>query len=693
MKMKRLFQLLFLLLLVWYKLYSDWSLEPEPVKAASLRALTSYGHPPWLRECRKIYLDVGSNIGVQVRKFFEPERYPGAEVLPLFDRSFGPAARRKEPSQQTGLCSLGMEPHPALQGRLHEIAQAYQSRGWHVHFYPFAAHTRVGTLLFQQQDGVGRGTASRIAGYGPKSWWPFSWEDRSQQVTVQTIDLADFISSLPASSVVLMKLDIEGAEFDVVPRLAERGLLCKSSIPEAFIEVHESSKFSIAAGERFIEQQLDLARNSEGPCEHTVLNVLDDESFAKDVDHDFAGRTKAALRLSPEDGHSYMFGYFDKWAVDESNQRVLACRIPYADQEPSESAEMVVGFVPMDGTQQFTELGKTTAWNLQQGAMAEWLGPQTVIFNIRNSGGDGKSLFQAQVVDAKSGETWLYPRPVYALNRPRDRFLSLSFQRLHWLYRGYGYTIPDSVPEKIPEDDGLWEVDLGSQHEELLISVRGLYDFLQLTGRTDPITGEAFAEDPENAISGYWYLNHAHVSSEGSKVAFLFRSAMTLFSDSFDFTSLILMDLSSRELWRVPKVHGSHHFFGGFLVSCDALGTFEVEFKASVRQLSWQKGTDGHCNLSPDNEWILTDTYPDAYQLKKVLVEERRGESVYLLGYYREGGQGPSSTRCDLHPHWDRFGCNILFDSTHKDSLRAVYRLDLDAFAFPGCTAKAAGKP
>ena len=30
-----------------------------------------------------------------------------------------------------------------------------------------------------------------------------------------------------------MKLDIEGAEFDVVPRLAERGLLCKSQIPEA----------------------------------------------------------------------------------------------------------------------------------------------------------------------------------------------------------------------------------------------------------------------------------------------------------------------------------------------------------------------------------------------------------------------------------------------------------------------------
>ena len=56
--MKRLFQLLFLLLLLaWYKLYSDFRLEPEP--KAALRA-TSYGHPPWLRECRKIYLDIGS---------------------------------------------------------------------------------------------------------------------------------------------------------------------------------------------------------------------------------------------------------------------------------------------------------------------------------------------------------------------------------------------------------------------------------------------------------------------------------------------------------------------------------------------------------------------------------------------------------------------------------------------------------
>ena len=31
------------------------------------------GSPSWLCKCKRIYKDVGSNIGVQVRKFYEPE--------------------------------------------------------------------------------------------------------------------------------------------------------------------------------------------------------------------------------------------------------------------------------------------------------------------------------------------------------------------------------------------------------------------------------------------------------------------------------------------------------------------------------------------------------------------------------------------------------------------------------------------
>lgn len=39
--------------------------------------------------CFHVYLDVGSNVGVQVRKLFESELYPDAPVLKVFDHYFG----------------------------------------------------------------------------------------------------------------------------------------------------------------------------------------------------------------------------------------------------------------------------------------------------------------------------------------------------------------------------------------------------------------------------------------------------------------------------------------------------------------------------------------------------------------------------------------------------------------------------
>ena len=158
----------------------------------------------------------------------------------------------------------------------------------------------------------------------------------------------------------------------------------------------------------------------------------------------------------------------------------------------------------------------------------------------------------------------------------------------------------------------------------------------------------------------------------------------------------MLMDLSSRELWRVPKVHGSwdsavqgHRSFRivfwcrasaarrcfegpdeatpdsrsrlqALTTSSEAfwspampwarsrwtsrrggpsrpplsrLAALGAQPEAPVRGLPWQRGTDGHCNLSPDNNWILTDTYPDAYQLKKAPAlrqKEERGERADL---------------------------------------------------------------
>merc|ERR1719160_1398682 len=103
-----------------------------------------------------------------------------------------------------------------------------------------------------------------------------------------------------------------------------------------------------------------------------------------------------------------MFGYFDKAQVDDANQRIIACQIPFFEKEPDVDSKMIVGHVPFDGSGKFSAVAETTAWNLQQGAMAEWIGPSTIIFNTRATDGSG---FRAKTVNVDTMEeaTYLHP--------------------------------------------------------------------------------------------------------------------------------------------------------------------------------------------------------------------------------------------------------------------------------------------
>ena len=63
--------------------------------------------------CYHVYLDVGSNVGVQVRKLFEPSLYPKAPFVTVFDKEFGPVEARKK-----SVCAVGFEPNPHHTKRL-----------------------------------------------------------------------------------------------------------------------------------------------------------------------------------------------------------------------------------------------------------------------------------------------------------------------------------------------------------------------------------------------------------------------------------------------------------------------------------------------------------------------------------------------------------------------------------------------
>eukprot|EP00931_Biecheleriopsis_adriatica_P023468 TRINITY_DN14810_c0_g1_i1.p1 TRINITY_DN14810_c0_g1~~TRINITY_DN14810_c0_g1_i1.p1 ORF type:complete len:589 (+),score=51.90 TRINITY_DN14810_c0_g1_i1:514-2280(+) len=319
----------------------------------------------------------------------------------------------------------------------------------------------------------------------------------------------------------------------------------------------------------------------------------------------------------------------------------------------------------------------TTAWNLQQGTMAEWIGPDSIIFNIRKDNSIG---FGARVVNVVTGETKEYNRPVYAFNHKRNLISSLSFGRLHNLRRGYGYTVPLIPPEeKHPSNDGVWILNLSSSEERLVLSIDNVRKYiLSTSGKKDDYTGQTYSKSPPQSSKYYWWINHEMFSADGSQLAFLVRAHDRAGTETYSFSTLMMYDIASDALWRVPRVVGSHHFHGTFLLSCDGDGTFEVRFRKPVIQLPWQQGMDGHCSLSPpDEKWILTDTYPDKKGNRHLYVEERHGATKYDLGRYRALETGPTQTRCDLHPKWDRTGSYVLFDSIFASihgSRRAVYR-------------------
>ena len=56
--------------------------------------------------CFHVYLDIGSNIGVQIRKLYEPRLYPGAHVHRIFNSVFAPIGAREDKNYPFSIVSV-----------------------------------------------------------------------------------------------------------------------------------------------------------------------------------------------------------------------------------------------------------------------------------------------------------------------------------------------------------------------------------------------------------------------------------------------------------------------------------------------------------------------------------------------------------------------------------------------------------
>ncbi|KAG8459194.1 hypothetical protein KFE25_005705 [Diacronema lutheri] len=245
--------------------------------------------------CEHVYLDVGSNIGVQVRKLFEPEHYPHAKVLPLFDAQFGTDRRRT-------VCAFGWEPNPSHTKRLREVEAAYARRGWRTTFHTeTAAGVRAGSIPF-----FWTGSAIRDLAASALNNAHLSHVSRSEgavevhRTLTRTADLAAFLNEHiharappPGGRLgrVVMKVDVEGYELDLLPDLLLRGALCSVDVlyaemhPTHFRDREPADRARYTALGRFVHETFRAANGTakrlDTSCALVVVG-LDDETYRLD---------------------------------------------------------------------------------------------------------------------------------------------------------------------------------------------------------------------------------------------------------------------------------------------------------------------------------------------------------------------------------------------------------------------------
>jgi len=264
----------------------------------------SYHHPAWLNDCKRIFVDLGANIGVNVRKMFEPKKYLGDQLEPYFQRHFGGPGWRRAPAEKSHICALAFEPNPQHMPRLKDIEKAYKKNGWQVHFYNYAIWREEGQMTFNNTAirDSGADLTAEGAHLNMREVSAEVVQDDAAISKVRTINFADFIDTLPKGTVKLVLMDIEGAEYETLAQLMAEKKLCRNWIWNLLVEAHTWGEIThwgkpesftpgvhprsmLAIRER-VNQMNDMKWCGDSD-NVTYVAKLDDETFQKDVDNSF----------------------------------------------------------------------------------------------------------------------------------------------------------------------------------------------------------------------------------------------------------------------------------------------------------------------------------------------------------------------------------------------------------------------
>jgi len=367
----------------------------------------------------------------------------------------------------------------------------------------------------------------------------------------------------------------------------------------------------------------------------------------------------------------HFVGYYGITPWDATGRYLLCMQSDFSDRlvEPDDTASLML--VDLEtGTPR--KVGETRAWNFQQGALVHWLGSapeREIIYNDRVDG-----ALRSVILDVHSGEQRVMPEPIAAVANNGKHAASINYRRLRDTRPGYGYAgeADPFADQQHPEDDGLYLMDLESGEVKLLVSLDEVW-------QKEPV--------PEAYLGEKMWFNHVLFSRDDERIFFMARlhgdagpritAAFTIGVDGSDLRCVLPYDWGASHYdW----VDGER-----LIVTTRYEGTppwLHVLFTDGgddYRPLAGEELTrDGHCHVSPDGRWMISDSYPQgAERMQSLYLMRLETEALEEVGQFHQPPQFTGEWRCDLHPRWSRDGSQVCIDSTH-DGSRQVYIVDLN---------------
>lgn len=342
----------------------------------------------------------------------------------------------------------------------------------------------------------------------------------------------------------------------------------------------------------------------------------------------------------------------------------------WSEPDPKGEAEILL-FDGQDGNA-FRVITKTHTWNVQQGCMAQWLGPDYSSKIIYNDLRNGK--YCSVILEVTSGKERVLPMPVYTVSADGKTALTLDFSRLHNLRPGYGYSalLEKTEGVALPDENCIWRMDLETGEAVPLLKYT---DFA------------SFEPRPEMQVEGSGHkVNHLMLSPNGKRFMVLYR----WFNGARKYTRLITCNIDGSDMYLLSDDDMVSHCYwkdDEHIIAFEnkygkGTGYFLMKDKSNEYTHLWPElNGDGHPSYCPtDNSLVVFDTYPDRARIQEVKVAKDtdvEGKEIKVLARVFAPFKYDNDTRCDLHPRWSRDGKKICFDACFEGH-RGLYIVNLE---------------